>query len=338
MNGDFAFQKDFIDSLELLRRDVDKALVYAAHALFSDAIRHEKKQALCDDLAHLGKELSASISKFDPKEITQYNVREKEKAFEDDAKSLHGDFEAFAAKHEKNRDIVIDKNMPFDVRDIAEKLSSPKLYAEFSFTKDKVDKLLSVRKLIEEIYRNATADSAERERKLDRQFVELKEKAFNESLRSPKNRNQIYFFRSVALLNKLIADGSSARIVNDDRPLEGNDVGFSIHGEDRIAILYRYGGLSIELGVSRQRSERFVKYAVKGFIEKALSKVEFSIDENVSSGGTASFERVTGLDALWSRYEKAYAEFQRSTRDSGNRQEQLDKEIVDKAIDDLLFD
>jgi hypothetical protein len=120
--------------------------------------------------------------------------------------------------------------------------------------------------------------------------------------------------------------------------LAGNDVGFSIHGEDSLAVRYRYGGLSIEMSIARQRSERFVGYAVRGFIEKALAKVEFSVEENVSSGGVSSFERVTGLDTLMAHYEKAYKEFQRSTRDSGKRQEQLNREIVDKAIDDLLFD
>ncbi|MDA8427369.1 MAG: hypothetical protein M0Z80_14680 [Treponema sp.] len=338
MNGDFAFREEFLDSLELLRHDVDEALVYSVHALYGDTVRRERKQELCDELTRLGKELGASISSFDLPGITRYNVREREKTFEGEAKILHGDFGAFTAKLAKGGDIVVDRTLPFDMPDIAEKLKSPKLYAEFSFTRDKVDNLLSIDRLVAEIRRSRGADSAEKERKLDRQFIELKERAFTESLRSAKNRNQIYFFRSVALLDKFIADGSKATIINDDSPLAGDDVGFSIRGEDSMGVRYRYGGLTIEMSIARHRSERFVNYSIGGFIEKALAKIEFSVEESVSSGGLPAFERVTGLDTLRASYEKAYTDFQHSTRDAGTRQEQLNKEIVNKAIDDLLFD
>lgn len=338
MNEDIGFRKEFLDSLELLRRDVDEALVYSVHALYGEALRRERKQELCDELARFGKELGASVSSLNLKEITQYNIREKEKAFEDEAKILHGAFEAFTTKLAKDADIVVDRTVPFDMPDIAAKLGSPKLYAEFSFTRDKVDNLLSIDRLLEEIGRGRGADGAGMERKLDRQIVELKERAFNESLHSTKNRNQLYFFRSVALLNKFIGGGSSARIINDDRPLAGNDVGFSILGEDSMAVRYRYGGLTIEMSIARHASERFANYSIGGFIEKALAKIEFSVEESVSSGGLPAFERATGLDVLRTHYERAYADYQHSNRDSGKRQDRLNKEIVDKAIDDLLFD
>ncbi|MGO8695733.1 MAG: hypothetical protein ACLQMF_18885 [Rectinemataceae bacterium] len=338
MNLDYGFQNDFLETLDILGRDVDKALVYSIHVLFNDGISHEKKQMLCDELARIGKELNGHISKFNLNEITRYSVREKEKVFVGEARALHGNFESFAAKIEKSHDVVIDKDMPFSISDIVEKLSGTRLYSDFSFTKDKVDNLLSVKKLIADIYRSRMATDIEKERSLDRQFVELKERAFNESVRSERAKNQIYCFRSAELIKKFITDGSAAKIVDADRAPEGNDVGFAIRGENKITIRYGYDGLSIEMNLEKRKSDRFLNYTVEGYIEKGVSKIEFGMDENVSFGNIASFERVTGIDFLWAHFEKAYVEYQHSRQGSGERQERLDKKIVDKAIDDLLFD
>jgi len=337
MNAEYNFQEDFLNALDGLKQDVDRALIYSVHVLSSDRVGHDQKQKVCDDVARIGKEVNGRISKFNLKDVTVYNVREKEKAFIEDSKALHGEFESFLTRVDRSCGVRIDRNMLFSISDIVEKLSSTKLYSEFGFTKDKVDNLLSIKNLIVGVHKSQIESAAEKEKKLDKQFIELKERTFNESVRSAGNKNAIYCFRSVELLKKFIQGGASAAIINDDRALNGNEIGFRIKGEQRIIVEYSFGGLSIEMDVEKGKTDTYLTYKVIGSIEKGVSKVDFRIDESVSFVNGVAFERVSGIDFLWAQYEKAYIDFQQARQKLGKKQEQLDREIVDKAIDDLLF-
>ncbi|HTX73792.1 MAG TPA: hypothetical protein VMC79_13260, partial [Rectinemataceae bacterium] len=282
-------------------------------------------------------ELSAQIARFDLKGQNAYTVRERETEFVAGAKALHEGFEAFLGGIDRNLGLHIDRNLLFNIADIVEKLGSSSLYSEFGLTKDKVDKLLSIKNLIVEIHKSELESAVERERKLEKDFIRLKEKTFGESVRSAGNRNAGYYFKSVELLKKSVSEGALARIVNDDLAASGNEIGFRIKGEQRIVVEYALNGLEIVIDLAKSKTDSFLGYAIEGHIQKALSLVEFRIDEQVSFSNSAAFERVTGIEFLWAQFEKAYLDFQQSRHASGKKQEDLDRQIVDKAIDDLLF-
>ena len=160
MSADYTFREDFLDALDGLKQDVDRALIYSIHVIFSDRLSHDQKQRVCDELAGLGRELNARMSKFGLKDLTPYNVREREADFVRDAKALHGSFEAFLGRIDSRLGIRVDRDMLFSISDIVEKLGSAKLYSEFGFTKDKVDYLLSIKKLIVEIHKSRIEGAA----------------------------------------------------------------------------------------------------------------------------------------------------------------------------------
>jgi len=50
--------------------------------------------------------------------------------------------------------------------------------------------------------------------------------------------------RGAELPKKLVHEGANAAIINDDRALNGNELGFCVKGEQRVIVKYSFGGLS----------------------------------------------------------------------------------------------
>lgn len=336
MTDKMTFSEDFIKALDTLKIDTNRALIYSVHVVASNELDTSRKDSYSNDIGQISTELKNAILKFDLKTISNFNIREREKAFSRAAESIHKDFSRLFEQVDKKYNVIIDKKTLFKISDVVKNLKDSSYKAEYLITADKIDNLLSIKTLIIQIYESQIKKAVEKEKEMDRQFIELKEKTFLQMIHG-NNSNATYLFKACELMRKYISQETKAKISSEDAKRERNVIEYWGNESSGLNMSYSSDGLSVFMRIGKIGEGNSLRYDVGGFIEKGTAKVEYMIREFVSFDKELVFERVSGLDCILEQYEKAFIEFRSKENDGKKREENLNKSIVDKAIDDILF-
>lgn len=337
MGEKLVFSEEFIQVLDMLKVDTNKTLIYSMYVISSNVLDREKKERFFSDVSAFGLELRNIIVNFRLEKITRFNIRESEKVFVDAARQAHQMYLKQVESAEKRFGLAIERNTLFDITEIIARLKDKSVYTEYMVSKDKIDNLLSVKTLINAIYENQTKRSIENEANMDKQLFQIKEKAFLQSLFNAANINPLYFYKAVQLFKKYVINEGKQVVPATPGSAAGGSVLVGKDSANEYSMEYRSTDINLSVRVSKIiRSGSFL-YAVAGEIEKGTAKVEFRVNETVPADKELSFERITGIDFVFGQYESMMIRLQTSEDSLKLKEEALNKKIVDKAIDDLLF-
>jgi hypothetical protein len=338
METGFVFSEDFLSSLGNINIYIQKILVLFIHALKSIRINTDSKIALRDDVIAIGRELNNFYISINLNKITQYDVRETEKRIIEKNNELIKEINKIDQNFRKKNEVTIDKNMLFNIQDIVQQLGSIKISNDYAITKDKIDNLFAAKKFIADIYHSQFKNTIEKEKKMDRDMYALREKTFLEVIKNSISNNPEYYFRTTELIKKLISLGKKISIEED---LEKKDTSDNIKifpiGLSNIEYYYSFSGLSFDCNIKRSIDSERAFYEISGIIGKGLSEILYSINLKTVDNKIEQIEHVLGLDYLWLYFEKAYIELKSKNDTSSNKNETLNKTVIDKAIDELLF-
>ncbi len=338
MDEELAFSEDFYNALESAKGSFDRGLIYLIHVLQAVSPSDAQKQKACDDILAIGHEMNAFFTSVKLDEITRYNVKDHEKRIVAKLTEAKSAIASFTASIDAKLKLTIDPRAAFSINDIVARLGESKIYGSFALTKDKLDDLLVLRRFIVRFYEALVGKAKKNEKKLDKDFYDLKLKTFLGSLRNPSNRNPDFYFLSVSLFTKLLTEGIALSIADPGQAIANRDeVFFFIVGENKFVIAHNFGGKRLRCELSKLGTARGYRYEIAGSIEMKGENVEYSIQEDIPSERIESFEHIMELDFLWSQYDRAYLAHSREYNDLKNRAEEGGKSRVQAAAFEALF-
>jgi hypothetical protein len=338
MEESLAFKEEFYNALESAKRSFDVGLLYLIHVLYSPKVGEDQKKERCDEIVGIGKETSSFFSSVRLDDISRYNVREHEQRIMRKLDEAKAAIAGFTAGIDKQLAIPIDRKAPFSIDDIVTKLGGSRIYGDYAFTKDKLDSLLVIRKFIIAFYESMIGKADASERKLDKDFYELRLKTFLGGLRNSGDRNAEFAFMSISLFRKLIMDGTKVLIADPGKEIANrNELFIYIGGERQIIIAHSFGGTALRSEIAKAESGAVWEYKLTGFIELKGERVEYSIHEEVRPESLESFEHILGLDYVWSQYDKAFLSYSKEYNELKDRVDELGKQKIRSAAFDILF-
>jgi hypothetical protein len=338
MEGALAFTEEFYNALESAKRSFDVGLIYLIHVLYSPKVGEDQKQERCDEIVGIGKEVSSFFSSVKLGDISKYNIREYEQRIERKLDEAKAAIDRFTAGIDKKLSLPIDRKGYFSIDDIVAKLGSSRIYGDYAFTKDKLDSLLVIRKFIIAFYESMVGLTKASEKKLDKDFYELRLKTFLGCLHDSNDRNADFAFLSVTLFRKLILDGAKVLIADPGKDLANrNELFIFIGGERQIVIVHSFGGTRLRCEIGKADSGTVCEYRLTGFIELKGERVEYSIEESVRRESVESFEHILGLDFIWAQYDKAFLAYSKEYNELKDRGGEQTKAKIKDAAFDILF-
>jgi hypothetical protein len=336
MDAGRTYSEDFIKALDTLKIDTNRALIYSVRIVSSKDIDAGRKNSYSVDIGNLGSALSNAIQRFDLASVTDYNLRDREKAFTLAAEGIHKEFERLFAQVDRKYNFVIDKQTLFKISDIVQDLRGG-YRAEYLISADKIEKLLSIKTLIIQIYESQVKKAVENEKNMDKQFVDLKEKTFLQMLHEGSNRNPVYLLKTCELIRKYVSQDVKTAIVEEGATRTRQRIEFWGNEGSGLGLGYAADGLGLSMRIAKTGEGSGLRYEIAGFIEKGSARVDYAVTERVPYDRELVFERVSGLDSILEQYEKAVLEARNREKDGRAKAEDLNKGLVDKAIDDILF-
>lgn len=338
MEEALTFKEEFYNALESAKRSFDVGLVYLIHVLYSPKVGEDQKQERCDEIVGIGKEVSAFFSSVKLDEISKYNIREYEQRIGQKLDEAKAAIAKFTAGIDKKLALPIDRKGSFSIDDIVTKLGGSRIYGDYAFTKDKLDSLLVIRRFIIAFYESMIGKAEASERKLDKDFYELRLKTFLGSLRNPGDRNADFAFLSISLFRKLAMDGTKVLIADPGKDIANrNELFIFIGGDRQIVIAHSFAGTRIRCEIAKAEASAMWNYGLTGYIELKGERVEYSIDEEVRREGLESFEHILGLDYIWAQYDKAFLSYSKEYNELKDRVDELGKQKIKSAAFDILF-
>jgi hypothetical protein len=333
-----AFKEEFYNALESAKNSFDSGLIHLIHLLQSGSVPEDQKQSKCDEIVEIGHEINAFFSSVKMNEITEYNIRDFEQRIIKKLEGSKTEISKFNLGIEKKYALHIDRKSVFSINDIVNRLSSSKIYGNYALTKDKLDSLLVIRRFIIGFYESLIGKSANRERQLDKDFFDLKQKTFLVSLRNDSNKNPDIFFLSISLIRKMIYENKRISIAEPGKDISNMDEVFiRIGGENDISIQHHVAGKKINCRISKIPKDDYCSYSISGGLEMGGGVIEFQIEEEVRRTAIESFEHVIGLDYIESQYDKAFLAYSKEYNDMKNRlEEHQRKKVVDAALNELF--
>ncbi len=333
------FTEEFLDILTFCKKDLDLLLVYLLRCFQSVQIPEPVKIARRDEVVQIGHELSAFFSSIRLADITPSSAKDVEKKTISKVREVRDDVGDVIATFKKKCGLTIDRGLLHDIPAIIKDLSLARLHGDYAITLDKIDNLLVVKTFIVKIYESQVRAEPSRDAKVEKELLRIKEKSFLETIRGAEAKNPEYFYKTIELLKRLIGSGKPVCVqVGEDEDGGRDEIRFRTRGENRIQVLYNFNGLGLSAEVMKNPTASTVEYSILGYIEKGVSKVEYGLRAAINVQSLEQKERLMGLDYLWSQYEKAYMAMQRSETARQSSHESLDKQNVDKAINEILFD
>jgi hypothetical protein len=337
MNENLRFEENFFSCMSSINKKIEKLLVDFIHVLKSLNVQEDYKHKVRDSIVMLGKEINSFYSSVNINKITQFDLREFEKRIIDKNNGFIKEIEKITDDIEKKKDILIDNRMIFSIEDILKQLSEIRIENEYAITKDKIDNLFAIKRFIADIYFTQFKNVIENEKKLDKDLFSIKEKTFLEVLRNGKCVNPQFYFKTLEIVKKLIAEGKTTSIWIDGNELERGIIWMKEENSSCIIFKYSNDGLEIDACIGKYANEKDYKYKVIGSISKGVSCVNYSIEINTFPNQFEQIEHMLGYDFLQANYEKNYIDYSKKKDDAYQRNEEINKTIVNKAIDDILF-
>jgi hypothetical protein len=337
MEKEITLKDDLLDSLGEMNTIIENLLVVFIHVLKSKNVTEDVKFDIKEKIVTLGREINNFYLGINIKSLTKYDIRETEKRIIEKNNEIRQMIKTLLSSIAKTCEIIVDKRMIFSITDVISQLSSIKIYNDYAITKDKIENMLAVKRFITGIYEDQLSNIHAIEKNLDKDFYKLKEKTFMQIIRNGNSNNPEYYFKSLELIKKLIATGKYIRIGSEKNNAQMDEIILFAHGEDTIEYQYSYNGITVKFTIIKRILENGNQYEITGMIGKGLSEVPYSINLKTIDTKVEQIERMIGIDFLWSYYEKTYIDLHTQKESSSAKNEELNKTIVGKAIDDILF-
>lgn len=267
-------------------------LVYLAHIKSSLSIPPSDKAIYLDRAKVIGTEMNAAAQRIKSMEINAFNRLEANKVFSTAIQTTDASVKTEIRKIEKI--IQIDKKSYFSLKQTIEVLANGRI-GEISFTKDKIDRLLSFRHIydksttekldlspeqIEEQRRALSQKAKEIDALEKKKLLDIKYRNFKNYCRNRNNKNDDAFFKIVVLANELLAI-DQVPLVTQGEHVQGLYF-IDVPGEC-IALGFKKGEVHSELSISILKIDEHFRLSVQGFIDDKASKAPISIEETFSA-------------------------------------------------------
>jgi hypothetical protein len=335
MENGINFTEELFNNLGTMNSSIEKLMIQFIHVLKSTNVSENVKQSVRDAIVDIGKELNSFYLSINQEKITKYDVREIEKKIIEKNEELKKEIDRLMENVNKRKEVIIDNKMKFSIEDVITQLGNVKFTNEYAITKDKIDNLFAVKKFIVNMYNDQFTASIAKEKKTDIDLYTLKQKAFLDTLRNAITNNPEYFYKSVELIKKLINSGKKVVISGDEKQRDVIQV--KLIEDSCIEYEYENDGIVLKSRLSKNINEVNCSYNINGMIGKGVSEVLYSISLTTIDKKYEQIEHMLGFDYLWAYYEQAYMEYHNKKVDASKRNEDINKNIIDKALDDLLF-
>jgi len=337
MEKGIALRDELLDSLSEMNSVIENLLNIFIHVLKSRNVSEDIKLDIKKKILTIGREIKNFYLGINVKSISKYDIRETEKSIIEKNEKTKKIIKTLLESIAKTCEIIVDKRMAFSIPDVISQLGSMKIYDDYAITKDKIENLLAVKRFIASIYEDQLSNIHTNEKNLDKDFYKLKEKTFLEVIRNGKSANPEYYFKSLELVKKLIASGKTIHIDNEESGAQMDEILLFVHVADTIEYQYSYNGITVKCSIVKRVLENGNLYDIHGLIGKGLSEVPYSIYLKTIDTRVEQIERMLGIEFLRSYYEKAYIDHQNIDKTYAIKNDELNKSIVGKAIDDILF-
>jgi hypothetical protein len=267
--------------------------------------------------------------------LTEYDVADVQSKIIQKNKEMIKDLNKIIDDIYIKRNVIINQKTAFSIQDIVENLGDMKIASEYMLTKDKVDNLLAVKRFIVDLYKDQVKSSIDNEKKQDKELYNLKLKAFMDTTKNAVSNNPEYYFKALELLKKVIADGEKLNLIEDESTSNGLFVR-KIKNE-RLEYKYKNNGINLQCQIEKRENDRNYSYMINGLLGKGTAEIMYSISLDTVDKKTEQIEFILGLDYLWMNYERVFIEKNDKKTETSDKNEALNKSIIDKAIDDMFF-
>ena len=336
MTGKMTYSESFIKALDDLKTDTNRSLIYSMHIVSSEQLEFSKREFFANKLSELSIELRNIIQKLDVSSINSFNLREREQSFRDSSIHLHKAFSDLFSLVDKRYSLSIDPNALFSISETISQLKDSTYKSNYLITLDKIDNLLAIKRLIINIYERQFGVETNSEKTLNKNFYDLKEKTYLNILRGI-NKNPVYLFKATELLKRFIGQDIKSHLTVEEATREYNIIEFWGNDVSRLTCYYAFDGIILNIVLSKKLANSVIAYSICGFVEKGTAKVDFVVNESILVESEIVFERVSGIDIIISQYEKLMLEDRIRQKGANEKNESLNKSIVNEAIDSILF-
>jgi hypothetical protein len=329
------FTDDLFTSLGIINTSIEYLMIQFIYVLKNTNVNENAKQSIRGDIIEIGNELNSFYLLINKEKIGKYDAKAIEKRIIDKNREVKNKIDRIMESINKRKEIILDSKIRFSIKEIINQLSDIKILNEYAIAKDKIDNLFAVKKFIVELYENQFAATIANEKKNEKKFYELKLKTFLDMLRNAIANNPEYFFKTLELIKKLISAGKKVEIANEEN--QKDVIKVKLVEENCIEYEYMYNGIAIKARVKKRLNDSNCQYEINGMIGKGSSEVIYSIGLATIDKKIEQIEHLLGFDYLWAYYEKAYLDYHSKIADATTKYDKINKDIIDKAIDDLLF-
>jgi hypothetical protein len=337
MNIILTFSDVLFLSLAKVNKAVEKILVHFIHVLKSKIVKEDMKQAIRDEIVDIAAEMNTFYMRIDLSKLSQFDIKEIEKRIIEKNTELEQRINQLIASIAKRTGIAVDKKEAFQINDIIGQLSEARIQHEYGFTRDKIDYLFSVKRFIANMYNEIFKNSVDKEKKAEKNFYLLKEKTFLEEIRNAEKNNPEYYFKTQEVLKKKIFENTKVDIYDGKSERPKNTVLFQLIDSESLNVFYNHDGILLDCSISKKENENNFSYLINGMLGKGVSEIKYHISFTTVDKLYEPKEHILGFDFIWTNYEKAYIEYVNSKDASQNKVEEMNKNIINNAIDDLLF-
>jgi hypothetical protein len=331
------FNDELFQSLAKVNKAVERMLVHFIHVLKSKTVKEDIKQAIRDEIVDIAGEMNPFYMRIDLSKLSQFDIKEIEKRIIEKNTELEQRINQLIATISKRTGIAVDQKEKVLISDVIHQLGEARIQHEYGFTSDKIECLFSVKRFIDDIYVELTKHSVDKEKKIEKDVYLIKEKTFLGDLRNAETNNPAYYFKTKEVLKKKISENTKVEIYDGKSERPKNTVLFQLIDSASLNVFYNHDGILLDFSISKKENGNNYSYYINGILGKGVSEIKYHISFTTVDKQYEQIERTLGIDFIWTNYKKAYMEYLNSKDASQNKVEEMNKNIISNAIDDLLF-